>query len=138
MSFGQWAGRLRGPGQRRGDTAKRDGASCTANTPLQFAERLNRAFEAGFRTGQKPVTAEIATHRWSASATTHLGVDHLFYGHGSPGQRCTSVVTCANPRSESSSLYTDGSLGWCDTTEISAANRPGPIDQTCRSTTRVS
>ena len=28
-------------------------------TPLQFAEHLNRAFEAGFRTGQKPVTAEI-------------------------------------------------------------------------------
>ncbi len=24
------------------------------NTPLQFAEHLNRAFEAGFRTGQKP------------------------------------------------------------------------------------
>ena len=82
--------------------------------------------------------AVTATHRWSASAITHLGVDHLFYGHGSPGQRCTSVVTCASPRSESSSLYTDGSLGWCDTTAISAANRPGPIDQTCRSTTRVS
>ena len=31
------------------------------NTPLQFAEHLNRAFEAGFRTGQKPVTAEIVT-----------------------------------------------------------------------------
>ena len=30
-------------------------------TPLQFAEHLNRAFEAGFRTGQKPVTAEIVT-----------------------------------------------------------------------------
>ena len=29
------------------------------NTPLQFAEYLNRAFESGFRTGQKPVTAEI-------------------------------------------------------------------------------
>ena len=29
------------------------------NTPLQFAEYLNRAFEAGFRTGQKPVTADI-------------------------------------------------------------------------------
>ena len=29
-------------------------------TPLQFAEHLNRAFEAGFRTGQKPVTAQIA------------------------------------------------------------------------------
>ena len=29
------------------------------NTPLQFAEHLNRAFETGFRTGQKPVTAEI-------------------------------------------------------------------------------
>ena len=28
-------------------------------TPLQFAEHLNRAFEAGFRTGQKPVTAEL-------------------------------------------------------------------------------
>ena len=28
-------------------------------TPLQFAEHLNRAFEAGFHTGQKPVTAEI-------------------------------------------------------------------------------
>ena len=28
-------------------------------TPLQLAERLNRAFEAGFRTGQKPVTVEI-------------------------------------------------------------------------------
>ena len=28
-------------------------------TPLQFAEHLDRAFEAGFRTGQKPVTAEI-------------------------------------------------------------------------------
>ncbi len=31
------------------------------NTPLQFAEHLNRAFEAGFRTGQKPVTAETVT-----------------------------------------------------------------------------
>lgn len=31
------------------------------NTPLQFAEHLGRAFEAGFRTGQKPVTAEIVT-----------------------------------------------------------------------------
>ena len=31
------------------------------NTRLQFAEHLNRAFEAGFRTGQKPVTAEIVT-----------------------------------------------------------------------------
>lgn len=31
------------------------------NTPLQFAEHLNRAFETGFRTGQKPVTAEIVT-----------------------------------------------------------------------------
>ena len=28
-------------------------------TPLQVAEHLDRAFEAGFRTGQKPVTAEI-------------------------------------------------------------------------------
>ena len=26
-------------------------------TPLQFAEHLNRAFEAGFRTGQQPVTS---------------------------------------------------------------------------------
>ena len=87
MSFGQWAGRLRGPGQRRADTAKRDGASCTANTPLQFAERLNRAFEAGFRTGKKPVTAEIATHRWSASAIPHLGVDHLLGHRGSGAPR---------------------------------------------------
>ena len=31
------------------------------NTPLQFSERLNRAFKAGFRTGQQPVTAEIVT-----------------------------------------------------------------------------
>ena len=31
------------------------------NTPLQFAEHLNRAFEAGLRTGQTPVTAEIVT-----------------------------------------------------------------------------
>ena len=30
------------------------------NTPLQFAEHLNRALEAGFRTGQKPVTAEMS------------------------------------------------------------------------------
>lgn len=29
------------------------------STPLQFAEHLNRAFEEGFRLGQKPVTAEI-------------------------------------------------------------------------------
>ena len=29
------------------------------NTPLQFPEHLGRAFKAGFRTGQKPVTAEI-------------------------------------------------------------------------------
>ena len=29
------------------------------NTPLQFAEHLNRAFEAGFRMGQKPITADI-------------------------------------------------------------------------------
>lgn len=29
------------------------------NMTLQFVEHLNRAFEAGFRTGQKPVTAEI-------------------------------------------------------------------------------
>lgn len=29
------------------------------NTPLQFAEHLDRAFEAGFRTGQKPITADI-------------------------------------------------------------------------------
>ena len=28
-------------------------------TPLQFSERLNRAFEAGFRMGQKPITADI-------------------------------------------------------------------------------
>ena len=28
------------------------------STPLQFAEHLNRAFEAGFRMGQKPITAE--------------------------------------------------------------------------------
>ncbi|MYF77397.1 MAG: hypothetical protein F4174_08765 [Acidobacteria bacterium] len=28
-------------------------------TPLQFAEHLNRAFEAGLCTGQKPVTADI-------------------------------------------------------------------------------
>ena len=28
-------------------------------TPLQFSEHLNRAFEAGFRMGQKPITAEI-------------------------------------------------------------------------------
>lgn len=31
------------------------------DTPLQFAEHLNRAFDTGFRTGQKPVTAEIVT-----------------------------------------------------------------------------
>ena len=29
------------------------------NTPLQFAEYLNRAFEAGFHMGQRPITAEI-------------------------------------------------------------------------------
>ena len=29
-------------------------------TPLQFAEHLNRAFEAGIRMGQKPITADIA------------------------------------------------------------------------------
>ena len=29
------------------------------STPLQFAEHLNRAFEAGLCTGQKPVTADI-------------------------------------------------------------------------------
>ena len=29
------------------------------STPLQFAEHLNRAFEAGFRMGQKPITADI-------------------------------------------------------------------------------
>lgn len=29
------------------------------NTPLQFAEHLNRAFEEGFRLGAKPVTSEI-------------------------------------------------------------------------------
>lgn len=29
------------------------------NTPLQFAEHLNRAFEAGFRMGQKPITSDI-------------------------------------------------------------------------------
>lgn len=30
-------------------------------TPLQFAEHLNRAFEAGLCTGQKPITADIVT-----------------------------------------------------------------------------
>ena len=29
------------------------------STPLQFTEHLNRAFEAGFRMGQKPITADI-------------------------------------------------------------------------------
>ncbi len=29
------------------------------STPLQFAEHLNRAFDAGFRMGQKPSTADI-------------------------------------------------------------------------------
>lgn len=29
------------------------------NTPLQFTEHLNRAFEEGFRLGDKPITAEI-------------------------------------------------------------------------------
>ena len=29
------------------------------SAPLQFAEHLNRAFEAGFRMGQKPITADI-------------------------------------------------------------------------------
>ncbi len=29
------------------------------STPLQFAEHLNRAFEAGFRMGQKPIDADI-------------------------------------------------------------------------------
>ena len=29
------------------------------STPLQFAEHLNRAFEAGFRMGQQPITADI-------------------------------------------------------------------------------
>ena len=29
------------------------------STPLQFAEHLNRAFDAGFRMGQKPITADI-------------------------------------------------------------------------------
>jgi len=28
-------------------------------TPLQLAEHLDRSFEAGFRTGQKPITADI-------------------------------------------------------------------------------
>ena len=28
-------------------------------TPLKFAEHLNRAFEAGFHMGQKPITADI-------------------------------------------------------------------------------
>lgn len=31
------------------------------NTPLQFTEHLNRAFEEGFRLGDKPITAEIVT-----------------------------------------------------------------------------
>ncbi len=31
------------------------------STPLRFAEHLNRAFEAGFRIGQKPITADIVT-----------------------------------------------------------------------------
>jgi len=31
------------------------------NTPLQFAEYLNRAFDAGFRTGQKPITPDIVS-----------------------------------------------------------------------------
>ncbi len=30
-------------------------------TPLQFAEYLNRALEAGFRTGQKPITPDIVS-----------------------------------------------------------------------------
>lgn len=32
-----------------------------ATTPLQIAEHLNRAFEEGFRLGQKPVTPDIVT-----------------------------------------------------------------------------
>ncbi len=31
------------------------------NTPLQFAEHLNQALDAGFRTGQKPITADIVS-----------------------------------------------------------------------------
>ena len=42
------------------DPAALDLMAIRLNTPLQFAEHLNRAFEAGFRTGQKPITAEIA------------------------------------------------------------------------------
>ena len=41
------------------ETAALDLMAERLNTPLQFAEYLNRAFEAGFRTGQKPVTADI-------------------------------------------------------------------------------
>ena len=43
------------------EPAALDAMAMRLNTPLQFAEHLNRAFEAGFRTGQKPVTAEIVT-----------------------------------------------------------------------------
>ena len=43
------------------EAAALDAMAMRLNTPLQFAEHLNRAFEAGFRTGQKPVTAEIVT-----------------------------------------------------------------------------
>ena len=43
------------------EAAALDMMAMRLNTPLQFAEHLNRAFEAGFRTGQKPVTAEIVT-----------------------------------------------------------------------------
>ena len=43
------------------EPAALDVVTMRLNTPLQFAEHLNRAFEAGFRAGQKPVTAEIVT-----------------------------------------------------------------------------
>ena len=41
------------------ESAALDLMALRLTTPLQFAEHLNRAFEAGFRTGQKPVTAEL-------------------------------------------------------------------------------
>ena len=34
------------------------------NTPLQFAEHLNRAFEAGFYMGKKPITTTSSRPLW--------------------------------------------------------------------------
>ena len=41
------------------ETAALDLMARRPRTPLRFAERLSRAFEAGLRTGRKPVTADI-------------------------------------------------------------------------------